>query len=470
MKKNNFWFTLIEILVWTTISIILMIWVWVFVTSWMKNITIQKWILNAKDEYVWFFNELNDIFSNNFDIIKSSSGGIVVKTRYNLWKPQIYDFSVKTFTWECQNDETIETKYLELNNYNPFFLNSWSYSWSYLKNQIYSGPSLIIWAWISWDNLVDWMSSISAYLNNPAWITSDWTTIFISDSANNRILYSTSWKLYNLLDYTYWIYSPTWILYDDNELFILNSWNNELLSLSSKISTPKPLDLSFKSDESFSFNRLKIEVLDNFTIWWSYNTWSFNFSWISKNTQDSVSLSSNELTYSFTWSRNISDWDNYKIKISGFGWTFNEKWSYYVKLSFLNWDNSEYEKFFPYQVSSDGNVLTNLDNDFKVLTWYTNNYFTDIALNWTNLLLKDYISWEYLELTKDGEFVWSWTITIPNNFETFNKKYGFKIKDFNINLNWNLLTIKLEYYKNFSCIDETQNIIKTLLFKKTLSN
>jgi hypothetical protein len=44
-----------------------------------------------------------------------------------------------------------------------------------------------------------------------------------------------------------------------------------------------------------------------------------------------------------------------------------------------------------------------------------------------------------------------------------------KIKDLNIERNGNLLNIKIEYYKNFSCIDETQNIIKTILFKKTLS-
>lgn len=470
MKKNNFWFTLIEILVWTTISIILMIWVWVFVTSWMKNITIQKWILNSKDEYVWFFNELNDIFLDKFDILKHTSSWIVVKRGYNLWKPQIYDFSVKTLTWECQNDPDIETKYLELKNYNPFILRSWAYSWSYLKNQIYLWSNVLVWAWVSWDNLIDWIQSTNVYLNNPAWIAREWSIIFISDSANNRILYSNSWKIYNLVDHTYWIYQPTWILYDDKELFILNSWNNELLSLASKISSPEPLDLSFKSDESFSFNRMKIEVLENFTIWWSYNISDFNFSWISKNIEDSVSLSSNVLTYAFTWSRNITSWNNYKIEVSDFTWTFNEKWSYYIKLSFLTWSNLRYEEFFPYKVNSDDDLLTKIDNDFKVLTWFTNNYFTDISLNWWNLVLKDYIYWNFLELTKSWDFVWSWTITIPSNFETLNKVYDFKIKDLSIVKNWNLLTIKLEYYKNFSCIDETQNIVKTLLFKKTLSD
>ena len=39
--KNN-WFTFVEMLVWIALSVIIMVWVWVFVTSWMKNITLQE--------------------------------------------------------------------------------------------------------------------------------------------------------------------------------------------------------------------------------------------------------------------------------------------------------------------------------------------------------------------------------------------------------------------------------------------
>lgn len=470
MKKNNFWFTLIEILVWVSISVILMLSVGAFVTSWMKNITLQKMILNNKDEYIWIFGDFNEIFSDNFEIIDfTQTWWIKVKSLYNSWKPMIYELILKTQTWECENDDTIKTNYLELKNYNPFVLNSSIYSWSYIKHEIYSWTTKIVWNQIFWDNLSDWMNANTAYLNNPAWIANWEWKIFISDSGNNRILYLSWTKLYNLVDYKYDIYNPTWILYD-SWLYILNSWKKELLYLSSNPWTNKPIDISFDAENSFTFDQISLKVLDNFTINWSYNTWSFNFVWMTKNIWDTTWVFSNSLIYNFTWSQNITFPNTYKIEIPSFSGTFWELWNYYIKLSFLNWWSLVKEKYFPYQINGDNYITTLFDDDFLILSWVLVGNYTDLSLSGTDLLLKDYISWEYLKLSNTWSFIWTWVLSNIPDFESITKTYGIKIKDLNIEKNWNLLNIKIEYYKNFSCIDETQNIIKTILFKKTLSN
>gem|GEM_PF-3945287 len=49
-----------------------MISVGVFVTSGIKNITIQKSILNQENEYISLFEDLTEIFDTQFDIISAS--------------------------------------------------------------------------------------------------------------------------------------------------------------------------------------------------------------------------------------------------------------------------------------------------------------------------------------------------------------------------------------------------------------
>ena len=68
MKKNA-WFTLIELLVWVSLSVILMVSVWVFVTSWMKNITLQKQVLDNSLQVGDFYEKLWNIFNNDFDYV-----------------------------------------------------------------------------------------------------------------------------------------------------------------------------------------------------------------------------------------------------------------------------------------------------------------------------------------------------------------------------------------------------------------
>lgn len=471
MKNNNFAFTLIEILVWVSISVIIMISVWVFVTSGIKNITIQKSILNQESEYISLFDDLDDIFSNNFDIISSSNTGLFVKTEgFKFGKPLLYDFWIKTLTWVCENDSEIPVKYLELKNYNPFLLSSWPFSWSYLRHEIYSSiGGKIAWMGFFWDNFTNEMLWSGVFLNNPWGLSRDWVQkTFFSDTGNNRVLYYSWWRLYLLWDIWYGLYQPTGLLYSLWELFILNSWKNELWKISSKAWDPKEIDLVWNMLKNISFDRISLWMSDNFDISWSYETGSFIFSWFSPNVWDSVSSSSSEIIYAFSGAKSLSSGDVYGIKIPTFTGNFNSYWTSYVYVKFYAGTTLVYQKIFPYVVNSDTNIFTLIDNDIKIFTWWLDWYYTDISLQGANVLLKDYVHKKQLVLTQNGALVSSWTLSTLPTFETTTKMYDIKVKDMQINNSGGIMTFKLDYYKNFDCYNPDANIVRTFLFKKAI--
>jgi competence protein ComGC len=192
MEKNKLAFTLIEMIVWVFITIILMISVWIFVSSWIKNITIQKQILDKSNDIWNLIQDLNTVFWKNYNIITNTSTSILLRTNYILWTPAYYYIWEKTLTWYCLNDPNIENKYLEFKVFNPVFLTWTVYSWSYIKNEVYSGGQVIAWNWVFWNLHADSQSWTLTYLNNPLWLAYSWNKVYISDSWNNRILY-VSW-------------------------------------------------------------------------------------------------------------------------------------------------------------------------------------------------------------------------------------------------------------------------------------
>ena len=111
--KNN-WFTFVEMLVWIALSVVIMVWVWVFVTSWMKNITLQKQVLD-NTLVIWdLYDELWNIFNNDFYYVWEYSSWLLFKTKSVLWKGDYTYFWTLTKTWECVDDSTTQTKYLVL--------------------------------------------------------------------------------------------------------------------------------------------------------------------------------------------------------------------------------------------------------------------------------------------------------------------------------------------------------------------
>lgn len=73
-------------------------------------------------------------------------------------------------------------------------------------------------------------------------------------------------------------------------------------------------------------------------------------------------------------------------------------------------------------------------------------------------------------LTKTGQYI------STNNLPIFDistaeqevKLSDFTIKDFGVKKTGNLLHLKIDYYKTFSCFNEKDSIIKTLLLKKVI--
>jgi hypothetical protein len=473
MKTNTQAFTLIEMIVWVGLTIILMVSVWIFVSSWMSNITLQKQVIDQNNE-IWDFNEnLNNIFWENVEIINLTSTSLLVKSNHTVWKPQYYDISTVVSTWYCKNDLTRENKYLQIKNFNPFVLSGTTYSGSYRDHVIYSGWEIIAGKkWVFWDQFTSGDFWTGVYLNNPSWIAFWWWKLYISESGNNRISYMSWNKIYSFLDINDWIYHPTWLLYTWSTLYILNSGKNELLTLHSKSSLSIPIDITFQPENNINVNKITIEVLPNdFNIPWSYNSWSFIFANMSKNSWDIVNKTSNMITYFFIWwIKNLISWNSYNIKIPLFTWT-PSSWVYYLKLNLLNWVNVLYEKYFPYIVNWDNDLSTWEDNTLSVLTWWLNKNFTNISLLWWNILLKDYIKWEYLQINPTTwAYISTWILTSSiDDFEIIKTLSEFKVKSFDVKQDGKLLTIKLEYYKIFSCYNDNDHVIKTILIKKSLS-
>ncbi|MGE4444262.1 MAG: type II secretion system protein J [Candidatus Altimarinota bacterium] len=471
MKNNNFAFTLIEILVGVSISVIIMISVGVFVTSGIKNITIQKSILNQESEYISLFDDLDDIFSNNFDIISSSNTGLFVKTEgFKFGKPLLYDFGIKTLTGVCENDSEIPVKYLEFKNYNPFILSSGPFSGSYLRHEIYSSiGGKIAGMGFFGDNFTNEMLGSGVFLNNPGGLSRDGgLKTFFSDTGNNRVLYYSGSRVYLLGDIEYGLYQPTGLLYNAGELFILNSGKNELWKISSKVGVPKEIDLVGNMLKNISFDRISLGMSDNFDISGSYETGSFIFSGFSPNVGDSVSSSSSEIIYAFSGAKSLSSGDVYGIKIPTFTGNFNSYGTSYVDVKFYAETTLVYQKIFPYVVNSDTNIFTLIDNDIKIFTGGLDGYYTDISLQGANVLLKDYVHKKQLVLTQNGALVSSGTLSTLPTFETTTKMYDIKVKDMQINNSGGIMTFKLDYYKNFDCYNPDANIVRTFLFKKAI--
>ena len=238
---NRKWFTLVEILVWISISMILMVSVWVLISWWIKNITNQEKTIENTWNFSNFENKLNNYFQNidtNFIPITTSSWIILkVNKNYDEWG-FIYIWETKTpldnWNWiYCYSwSENPETNHVFIKNFIPDFdidiQKSHTINW--------------VWKWFFWFNKITetWVEQDEVYLNTPTGSVSWWWIIFISDTLNNRVLYKSWSRVYELLNEKDWLKEPTWLYYDLWDLYIANSWNKEILKYSSKNITPIP--------------------------------------------------------------------------------------------------------------------------------------------------------------------------------------------------------------------------------------
>lgn len=472
MNKNKYAFSLIEMIVWISITVILMLSISIFVTQWMKNITFQKKILNQSQSVVSLVQKLWDIFSTNVIVLSNSSTWILLKSSYNLGKPEYYSIDLTTMTWYCENDLSRDVRKLQITNFSTY-VSSWilNYSWSQLNHSVYSWWNLIIWKNIFWIKSWTWIWT-EYFLNNPTWLAFWSWKLFLSDSWNSQILYLSGNIVWKLLDIDDWIFEPKWLVYTWWKLYILNNGKKELLSYSST-SYNNGIDITFSPDTDITVNKISLTINPNdYTISWSYNTWSYDFWWtIVKNSLDSVSNYLNSMDYRFSSPVNLISGSSYNVKINSFTWVLEGN-IYNIKLELYDWWNVKYKNYYPFILKSDNDLTTLSDNELTFITWTLNNY-ENLSLSWTNLLLEDYFSWEYLKVNRfNGNIISSWTFPKKDisEFEKIVYTHDLIVKDMEVNLDSNLLTLIINYYKNYDCYDERGNILKTIVYKRAISN
>lgn len=493
MKKA---FSLIELIVGITISMLLMASVGVFVNSWMQNIFAQQKAINNASDLNNFAQELYSTFwkiSDTWSIQKTSSWVLFkISKSFDKWgfayvwaenRPNYYCDSdsdtpntnhayIKTF---IPYEESWENIY---NNYSDILTSTITFDWeeytAYQKeNKIVDEDwNIVVWKWIFWDGFEEWSSWTWIYLNWPTWMAVNWDVLYFSDTLNNRVLYLSGWLVYSLLDEKAWLDEPTWLYYDDSEnsLYIANSWSWEVLKFSSKTISVPNIDLEFTwIDEKES------EIyLEFFQDWVNYNMTGNSIEVDASdlhtdNGDDEQNINWNTLTYKFKKNVNtpINNWDwtftddynieddevdfdetdTYTIELSNLN-QFTEHWNYTIKL--IIWST---EKTFYYFTQWDDKVYTKNDNKLEVYN-HSLNYPTYIK-DETDITDFDISSDNDIKFDEDND-------TILNS----------PIKNLYISKNSSddLLNIILKYYKNYNCYNEDLNEkkIRTFLSKINL--
>lgn len=474
-------FSLVELIVWITISMLLMVSIWVFVNSGMKNIFLQQKSLEFASNINDFSNTLYETFSNiqNSWSINQTSSWIIFKSKMDFsrwWFTYVWSSIINNYFCDDINSESTNSNHIFIKNFIPFYENSGDtnyLTWSVIHNWITyishqkehkitdSSWNTIVWKWVFWDFFEEWLSWNSVYLNNPTWIASDWEVIYISDTLNNRVLYLSWSTIHKLLDENDWLSEPTWLYYDswNSALYISNSWLWEIWKITSDNSTAPSKTLSFSWITENNVSNFKIELYKNKV---SYDiTWIDTLTpWFNNITNDLKAFIWNTYTHTFmSWST---------IEYKDFIWTNNyniiinnpniilSNWVYTLKLIIWNSERSFY--YFTYW---DEKIYTMEDNKIEVVrTWLS--YPNGIWWNpWTNLFPNN---WN-LNIFDTG--------TISNLNPDLENDIILRNPIYNLDISiddWNLLNIVLKHYKNYNCynLDENKEKIWTFLLKTIL--
>ena len=269
MKSKN-GVTLVELIVWISITMLLMISIGIFVSSWLSNIFIQ-------DKSLWNMFSIND-FSNEIrkttenlekEVSIISSEKVIFKRKRNLdewWFAFIWTFEKNDF---CENWE--KTKHIFIKNFIPFKIwwkltnkvKVWDFTSDQKENKIFKNEDLIIWAnSFSRENISE-VSWEKVKLNWPTWLALYRNELYISDTLNNRILkMKKNWKVSEIMNQKAWLEEPTGLLFDWETLYIANSWKWEILKYQKKNYSPSykiEFDLKTKTD----FNKIKLTYIKN---------------------------------------------------------------------------------------------------------------------------------------------------------------------------------------------------------------
>lgn len=435
MNINKYWFTLVELVVWISISVVLMISVSIFVSSGMKNIADEQKILQNSSDFSDFSFHLQNSFnySSSWKTLEVFSSWVLFKRNSFFgegWFTYIWAIEQDEFYCASWSEDTI-TNHAIIKTFVPFeeqwedmfalgdiFTASSDTSDTYtsyaldhvVKN---SAGDIIVWKWVYWDKFIDWSNWTDIYLNNPTGLAYDSVNsiLYISDTLNNKVLYYdvASSKIYKLLDEFDWLLEPTWLYFNNNKLYIANSWRGEILEYSSPSVVPtNEITINFAPEAWFTANKFEVELL----------TWSIN--------GPDISLSSSEGRYESTnFNLSFWDWDYYStwflnkisyyfnnyVNLKSNTWDYN-MWSCISSTKYYLWTNDTPEK----EVIT---CITASTWSIKVYNWdLTKNFNStvDYSIKISNIIWDLSASWVYYSKLS---FFDSWTKKYEGYFPYF---------------------------------------------------
>lgn len=326
MNKNAF--TLIEMIVAITLSMVLMVSVGSFVGNGISSITKQKKILDNSDSFMQFFWDIKTSFTlwdTQTPYQLTDSGSIFkVGQRYDSWG-FAYLGSIQKNNFYCGSGSEIPTtNHLFLTSFIPFEENgeniisdfastlsskqvtfAWETYTTYQKDHQLRDNSgnIVLGKAVFWNKIVENQPGTNTYLNTPTGIATDGNYLFVSDTGNNRILaLDSSLNVTTLLDKNDGLSEPTGLFYDttENILYIANSAPWEILAYSARHFATTPELIYTHTWSNINFNKLELTFFrnDQNQNISAMSESDFQFSGISKNADYSYSQN-NILKYYF---------------------------------------------------------------------------------------------------------------------------------------------------------------------------
>lgn len=529
MIFNKKWgFTLAEIVVSVSVSLILMLWVGTFITSWLKNITSQKKILDSTSQISWLYEDIQWVFSGDVKLFTwALNWDILVKNSYIYWMWNFNILAKRDFDSECvdmySNSWVFLTwSYLVNYNFTPFewiwgdifssdwyLYSSWSLKVKFYDNSLEYNSQILSWffeniswvyenntdifisdskkhwvyqipkSWFSaslipvkivWSNIYGYDSDLpktwnQTYLNNPSGLAIVWDNLFISDSGNNRIVY------YNLTS------KELNLFLDKNDWIYTPTW----LFYDS-------VDKKFYISNSWRGGVYEISINWTFpsSLNLKYDTKWNTYSWVDKLILEPIWNWNVTWSYS-SWSFNFDNWLNIPVLTWSLNsWKFElEFWT--TDLNTQNWTVD----IIPFSYSWSWNVYFKIDflswwsSAWTIYAWWFVVWDGDLLTKDDNILkiydTYNYPTWIFKEswkicvndfwLRKKRCFGWSVENLTDYDFSRFNfSKSYLRLKDYKTFVNTDVwvksLNMKINYYKSYDCNDSNQNVESTMIYKK----
>lgn len=354
--NNTKAFTFVELLIGITLSMLLMLSVWVFVTTGMKHVLFQEKIIKDSYGLSSSIESLHSLLFHSERII-TVPDGMLLKTRasYDIWWYS-YIWEVTKTNYHCEIwSEVNDTNHLVVKNFLPFEEVWEDINIDFTQNE--TSKEVLFWGekyrtnmtnhtvekevsgvyepyiggWTYGFILTEWDVPEDVLLNTPTGLVAVWTKLVFSDTLNDRVLYFDWTGVYTLLWEKDWISEPTGLSHDsvNNILYIANSWKWEILALSSKQYSSNPdIEIQFQPKQNFSADNFELFIQTgaiNLASWISKNdvTLSNRNSWSSIN--DEVFTDLNSYNYHFINSYQ-ADWPQTDCTVWN-QWTVINNWS-----------------------------------------------------------------------------------------------------------------------------------------------